>query len=208
MQPSKLRRLNAHLAKFGKVYDPNYQPPTREDLFKLQPQICRECGNGKVGRLPLPPAAGNFFKDHKGHQGIHLRWVCHRCTAKHNCESTTSPGENRLHGLLKECGIPHKRQEVFEGKSFDFYLPKSNLIVEVDSWSAHHTADQKKKDYHRNKTAARLHIHLLRVQWDDPDMLVKVLRARQRGQEMRRQSKLVQKRKPRRIPCSSWVVSV
>lgn len=205
LRPSKLRRHTAYMARYGRVFTP--EPPTREQRYKCLPQLCRECNNGKAGRLLLPPAAGSFFKDHKGHRGIHLRWICHRCTGKHG-ESTTSPGENRLHELLKESGIPHRRQKVFEGKQFDFFLPKSNLIVEVDSWSAHHTASQKKKDYHRNKTADRLHIHLLRVQWDDPDMLVKVLRARQRGQALRRRSKWVQSRKPPRAPCTAWATSV
>ena len=77
-------------------------------------------------------------------------------------------------------------QKVIEGKSFDCYIHKWNLIVEVDSWSAHHTAAQKKKDHHRNKLAKRLHIHLLRVKWTDRDMLPKVLRARRRLEGRRR----------------------
>lgn len=200
--PSKLRRRTAHMAKFGIVYDPNYKPPTRDQLFKRQPQWCRECGNGWAKRVLLPPARGQFFKE----RGV-LRWVCHHCTGHHN-DSVTSPGENRLRALLKENGVPNIPQHVIEGLAFDFYLPKWNLIVEVDSWSAHHTAAQKKKDHHRNKTAKRLHIHLLRVKWNDHDMLPKVLRARRRGQDLRRQSKLVQRRKPPRVPCRSWAISV
>ena len=201
MTPSKLRRLNAHLAKFGQTY--TGPPPTLEQLRQRQPQYCRECNNGWAGRVLLPPDEGRFFKDHRG-----PRWICHRCIAKHNGESDTSVGENRLHELLHENGVPHQMRADIEGVEFDCYIAKWNLIVEVDSWSAHHTAAQKKKDYHRNKLAQRLHIHLLRVKWDDRDMLVKVLRARQRGLALRRQAKLVQPRKPPRIPCTAWATSV
>lgn len=189
MTPSKLRRMQRHFDELGKVFTP--EPPTREQRIKLLPQSCCECDNGKgnAGRVLLPPDKGCFFKDKHG-----LRWICHHCIAKHNGDSTTSPGENRLHDMLDENKVKHTMRAVIEGTEFDCHIPSWNLIVEVDSWSAHHTAAQKKKDYHRNRIAKELKIHLLRVKWNDRDMLVKVLRARPRGLALRRQSKRVEKR--------------
>lgn len=74
MSPSQLRKLEAHLAKTGRTY--TGPPPTKEELYKRQPQLCRECGNGWAGRVLLPPSEGKFFS--RGG----LRWVCHRCLTK------------------------------------------------------------------------------------------------------------------------------
>ena len=79
MKPCRLRRLNAHLAKFGEVYSGPRQEPTKEDLFRRQPQLCRECGNGWAGRKLLPPDQGHFLKDHNG-----IRWVCRKCARHYN----------------------------------------------------------------------------------------------------------------------------
>lgn len=72
MKPSKLRRCQEHFAKFGRVFTP--EPPTLNELYQRQPQLCRECGNGSAGRELLPAKEGHFLTDHNG-----IRWVCHRC---------------------------------------------------------------------------------------------------------------------------------
>lgn len=202
MTPSQLRKLVAHLAKTGRTY--TGPPPTREERIKLLPQRCCECDNGKgnAGRLLLPPDTGCFFRDKQG-----LRWVCHHCVNNQG-KSPTSPGENHLRDLLKENGVDFTMNADIEGIEFDCHIPPWNLIVEVDSWSAHHTAAQKKKDYHRNRIAKELHIHLLRVKWNDRDMLVKVLRARPRGLALRRQSKRVEKRPYKKPVPVEWLTTL
>ena len=75
MRPSKLRRCQEHFARFGRVFTP--EPPTKVDLIKLQPQMCRECGNAKAGRELLSPGEGRFFTNHNG-----PRWICHHCLSK------------------------------------------------------------------------------------------------------------------------------
>ena len=77
MSPTKLRRLKAHLAQFGATYTGPRTPPTLNDLYRRQPQLCRECGNSWAGRTLLSPDEGRFFTDHNG-----IRWVCHRCVKR------------------------------------------------------------------------------------------------------------------------------
>mgnify|MGYP003349422379 CR=1 FL=1 len=77
MSPSQLRKLNRLLARLGKVYTGPRTPPTRDDLYRRQPQLCRECNNSWAGRTLLPPDQGRFFTDHNG-----IRWVCRRCVKR------------------------------------------------------------------------------------------------------------------------------
>lgn len=77
MSPSRLRRLGAHLAKFGESYSGPRTPPTSTDRIKLLPQSCCECGNKQANRELLPPEAGRFFTNHNG-----TRWICHHCLSK------------------------------------------------------------------------------------------------------------------------------
>ena len=100
MSPHELRRLNAHLAKSGESYSGPRKEPTRDDLFRRQPQLCRECGNGWAGRILLSPDQGLFFTDHNG-----TRWVCHRCIKLFKMPNTPSPGEVRLADQLIEANI-------------------------------------------------------------------------------------------------------
>ena len=142
--------------------------------------MCRECGNAKAGRELLSPGEGRFFTNHNG-----PRWVCDRCIKLYKMPSLPSPGEKRLADLLLEHHINFLPQHILSGRAFDFYLPDWNLIVEVDSWSAHHTAAQKKKDYWRDKIAKRHGIHLIRVSWKDRHMLDEVQMARGQGLALR-----------------------
>lgn len=176
MSPSKLRKLKVRLAKIGATYTGPRCEPTKVELFRLQPQHCRECGNAHAGRVALSPDQGRFFTNHNG-----PRWVCDRCIKLYKMSNDPSPGEKRLANLLIDHHINFLPQHVLHGRAFDFYIPEWNLLVEVDSWSAHHTAVQKKKDYWRDKVA-RLHgIHLLRVNWKDRACLEKVHAARVQG---------------------------
>ena len=183
MSPSKLRRCQEHFAKFGRVFTP--EPPTRDDLYRRQPQLCRECNNSWAGRTLLPPDEGRFFTDHNG-----IRWVCYRCVKLHKMSPSASPGEQRMAKLLAEHHIRFIPQYVLlpntkRKKAYDFYLPDWNLLVEIDSWSAHHTAAQKKKDYWRDKLALQHGIHLIRVNWKDRNMLEKVMAAKEQGRALR-----------------------
>jgi len=180
VKPSKLRRRQAHFTKFGRVFTP--EPPTKDELFRRQPQLCRECGNKWANRCLLPPDEGRFFTDHNG-----IRWVCHRCIKLFRMPPSASPGEQRLASLFIEHHIKFIPQHKLEKKAFDFYLPEWNLLVEVDSWSAHHTAAQKKKDYWRDKIARQHGIHLVRVNWKDRDMLAKVRAAKAQGLALRKE---------------------
>jgi len=176
-------RTAAHLARHGLEYHLRPSPlDSKDELFRRQPQLCRECGNKWANRRLLPPSEGRFFTDHNG-----IRWVCHRCVKLFKMSPSASPGEQRLAKLFDEHHIKFFPQHRIEKKTFDFYLPEWNLLVEVDSWSAHHTAAQKKKDYWRDKIARERGIHLVRVNWKDRKVMDKVRAAKPLGLALRRE---------------------
>lgn len=184
MNARSRRRIEQHLAaKFGVVCQPGYQPPSKKELSERMPQHCRKCQNAAVRRVGLPADRGCFFTD----QG-RPHWICHACLAASHEVTKTSPGETRLHDWLKSQHIEHTMGYDFKGTEFDCYIPGWNVFVEVDSYSAHHTSAQRKKDHHRNRLAKKHDIYLLRVQWNDRDMIAKVHEARLEGRKLRRQS--------------------
>ncbi len=151
------RRIEQHLAaKFGVVYQPGYEPPSKKELSERMPQHCRKCQNAAVRRVGLPADRGCFFTD----QG-RPHWICHACLAASHEVTKTSPGEKRLHDWLKSQHIEHTMGYDFKGAEFDCFIPGWNVLVEVDGHSAHHTSAQRKKDHHRNRLAKQHGIHLL-----------------------------------------------
>lgn len=83
-------------------------------------------------------------------------------------------GERDIQALLDKFGIEYERQAIFKinDKQYlaDFYIPKNNVIIEVDG-EYHNDEDQQLKDFNRDKDFAQRGILTLRLQASSIDDL-------------------------------------
>ena len=79
--------------------------------------------------------------------------------------------ENKIQSILDKLNIKYERQTIFniDGKSYiaDFYIPKNNVIIEVDG-DYHNKYDQQIKDFCRDKHFSSRGILTLRVSASTP----------------------------------------
>ena len=148
-------------------------PPTKNQSLRKCHQRCQACKNlGHEGRL-RPPDEGSFIP-----LGMGLRWWCSECIAagRPDC-SRGCGGKAKLRRWLVE--LPHRHVPLaqFEGQLYDFYLPASRLLIDVETDLGPGSERQQRNRHRRDQVAARRGFLLLRVHADDPGLIEHVRQA-------------------------------
>lgn len=125
--------------------------------------------------------------------GMHLRGQgCPCCGAEARASISMSKGEVRISNFLNEHSTDFISQKSFKGckyinsLSFDFYLPQKNTLIEFDGEQHyrfikkfHNNMDgfktQKIRDNIKTQYAIDNDINLLRIRWDEIDIIADIL---------------------------------
>ena len=115
--------------------------------YRQLPQLCCRCRNRDIAGKLKPPETGRFFPSKKYNRPP--VWVCLQCLqnlVRIQRPGQESPAEKKVSIALQCFGehfIPEYRLGPF---IFDFAFPKLKLVMEVDSWTWHHTRSRKRND--------------------------------------------------------------
>lgn len=148
-------------------------PPTKNQSLRKCHQRCCACKNLTHDGRDRPPGKGEFIPIGKG-----LHWWCHECIAQGRPDcSRGCPGKALLRRWLVE--LPHRHVPLaqFEGQLYDFYLPASRLLIDVERDPVPGSDRQKGNRLRREQVAARRGFLLLRVHPDDPGLIEHVRQA-------------------------------
>lgn len=132
--------------------------------YRELPQLCRRCRNRDIGGKLKMPELGRFFRSKKYNRAP--VWICLNCLknpVRIQRPGQESPAERKVSIALQCFGeyfIPEYRLGPF---IFDFAFPKLKLVMEVDSWTWHHTRSRKQSDARKLRYAEEHGWELMRL---------------------------------------------
>src|SRR6267142_1906043 len=120
------------------------------------PQLCCRCQNRDIGGKLKMPSYGRFFRSRKyNRQPV---WICLSCLENPVREARSgqeSPAERKV-SIALQCFGEHFLPEYKLGSFvFDFAFPRLKLLMEVDSWTWHHTGRRKQNDARKLRYAEK-----------------------------------------------------
>lgn len=111
------------------------------------PQVCSKCRKLKAANL------GSFVKVRS--QWSKRLWICDNCHTKpaftRGRQRKPSPAERMAITILIRTGFPFQQEFPLGKFWFDFAIPALRLLIEVDSWTYHHTPWQLRRDAAKRK---------------------------------------------------------
>jgi hypothetical protein len=119
----------------------------KTNVFSTLPQLCCRCRNRDIGGKLKAPDQGQFFRSKKYNRPP--VWVCHDCLrhpVRQRRPGQESPAEREVSIALQVFGewfIPEHQLGPF---IYDFAFPKLKLLMEVDSWTWHHSRNRRVRD--------------------------------------------------------------
>jgi len=146
----------------------------------MLPQVCKRCRKLKAATL------GQWVK--RKSRCHDKSWVCDACLSKPEVarlkrpSQPESPPEKRVREALSATGLSWKQEYPLEKFIYDFACPKLRLLVEIDSWTYHHTRQQRSRDQAKDLLAKKLQWELVRLKPQEKMeqvLLLQVLKKRQ-----------------------------
>jgi hypothetical protein len=118
------------------------------------PQLCCRCRNRDIGGKLKSPELGRFFRSKKYNRAP--VWVCLPCLknpVRLQRPGLESPAEKKVSIALQCFGEQFIPEFSFGPFIFDFAFPKLKVLMEVDSWTWHHTRSRKQNDARKRRYA-------------------------------------------------------
>jgi len=130
------------------------------------PQLCCRCRNHDIDGKLKNPAEGRFFRSQKYNRS--RVWVCNYCLlhpVRRQRAGQESPAERRVSIALQVFGESFVPEYKLGPYIFDFGFPKLKFLLEVDSWTWHHSRSRRIRDARKASFANELgwEVYRLRV---------------------------------------------